>query len=100
MKFQNTTASINNILLDPNNYRFQDLKGWKAVKEDRFHEEKIQENTKRLLRATPSFELNLLKDSIRTNGFVPLEQIVVKRYEPDTSKFVVVEGNRRISALL
>jgi len=99
MKFQNTETSINNILLDPNNYRFHDLKTWKTVKEDRFHEEKIQENTKRLLRTTPSFELNLLKDSIRTNGFVPLEQIVVRPYEPDTSKFVVVEGNRRVAAL-
>lgn len=99
MKFQNIKVSIEDILLDPNNYRFHDLKGWKAVKEDRFHEERIQDNTKRLLRSTPSFELNLLKDSIRTNGFVPLEQLVVKPYTPDTSKYVVVEGNRRISAL-
>lgn len=99
MKFETVKINIKDILLDPNNYRFHDLKGWKPVKEDRFHEEKIQENTKRLLRTTPSFELNLLKDSIRTNGFVPLEQIVVKPYASDNSKFVVVEGNRRISAL-
>jgi hypothetical protein len=99
MKFKTIKVSIEDILIDPNNYRFHDLKGWKAVKEDRFQEEKIQDNTKRLLRSTPSFELNLLKDSIRTNGFVPLEQLVVKPYAPDTSKYVVVEGNRRISAL-
>ena len=99
MKFETKKVKIEDLLLDPNNYRFHDLKGWKAIKDDRFHEEKIQDNTKRLLRTTPSFELNLLKDSIRTNGFVPLEQIVIRPYGPDSSKFVVVEGNRRISAL-
>ncbi len=99
MKFQNIKVSIKDVLLDPNNHRFHDLKEWKPIKEDRFHEEKIQDNTKRLLRLTPSFELNLLKDSLRTNGFVPLEQLVVRPYAPNKSKYVIVEGNRRISAL-
>lgn len=99
MKLEPRLVSIENLLLDPNNYRFHDIDAWKRVNEARFHEQKAQENTNNLLRSTPVFELSALKDSIRTNGLVPLEQIVVRQYHEDTTKYVVVEGNRRVAAI-
>lgn len=93
------SVSLDDLLLDPNNYRFRDLRGWKEVHEGRYHEQRVQGRADLLLRETSMFELSELKNSIATNGLVPLEQIVVRVYEADPSKFVVVEGNRRIAAI-
>ena len=60
---------------------------------------RIQTITERLLRDNKSFDLAQLKDSINTNGFVQLERIVVLAYPPDATKYVVVEGNRRVAAI-
>jgi hypothetical protein len=89
------------LLLDPNNYRFHDLVGYKPVaNRNRYAEVGVQERALQLLQTTESFELGALKDSILTNGFVPLEQIVVERFdETENPKFVVIEGNRRVAAV-
>lgn len=99
MRLQNITLQIDRILLDPNNYRFHDIRAWRRVQANRFHEQRVQETAFRLLKETPLFELSALKDSIRTNGFVQLEQIVVKPYEAEEGYYIVVEGNRRIAAI-
>jgi hypothetical protein len=89
------------LLLDPNNYRFLDVEGYRAVNRARYAEPGVQERALALLQGTKSFELDALKDSIKTNGFVPLEQIVVEPYPPEgeTTHFLVVEGNRRAAAV-
>jgi hypothetical protein len=92
-------AGIDHLLLDANNHRFHDLEEWRRIAENRFHEARVQANTERLLRDNRTFDLVQLKDSINTNGFVPLEQIVVRAYAPDAAKYVVVEGNRRVAAI-
>lgn len=103
MEFTNDRVPMTRILLDPNNYRFRNLEGWHSVSPTRFHEDGVQQRATQLLRGTKSFELALLKDSIRTNGYVPLEYIVVRPYvqepPPDPQTYVVVEGNRRIAAM-
>ena len=91
--------ALSDLLLDPNNYRFHDLQGWKRVNENRFHEQRVQQTAAQHLQNTTVFELSALKDSIRTNGFVPVEQIVVKPYAPDGTKYLVIEGNRRVAAI-
>jgi DNA-binding SARP family transcriptional activator len=53
------------------------------------------------LQSTEAFELQALKDSILTNGYVPLEQIVVEEYDEDENgqRYLVIEGNRRVAAI-
>jgi hypothetical protein len=87
---------LNKLLLDPNNYRFQDAPDYVAADPARFHQESVQERAYRRLR---SEGLNELKESILTNGFLPFERVVVRPYEQDPALFVVVEGNRRVAAL-
>lgn len=90
------------LLLDPNNYRFHDISGYRPVSSrTRYAEPGVQDKALQLLQNTESFELGALKDSILTNGFVPLEQIVVERFDTEDSKprYVVVEGNRRVAAV-
>lgn len=85
------------LLLDPNNYRFQDIEGFVYANEDRFHEETVQERAMQRIRS----ESNLidLKRSILRNGFIEVERLVVRPYEPVEDRWVVIEGNRRLAAV-
>ena len=89
------------LILDPNNYRFHDLSGYKEVSRSRYAEAGVQERALQFLRDTTSFNLGALRDSIISNGFVPFEQIVVESYQPAGAPplYVVVEGNRRVAAI-
>lgn len=84
------------LLLDPNNYRFQDYEDFVRADESRFHEGSVQDRTYARLRAEG---LAQLKNSILTNGFLPFERLVVMPYRHQAGKYVVVEGNRRVAAL-
>lgn len=86
---------LEDLLLDPNNYRFQDELDFAAASEARFSEDTVQERAYQRLRRGGLTEL---KSSILTNGYLPFERIVVRPYG-QKGKFVVVEGNRRVAAL-
>jgi hypothetical protein len=97
-----TVVRPSQLLLDPNNYRFHDLRSYRRVaNRARFTESGVQDKAYRLLRETESFELESLKESIASNGFVPVEQIVVERFSGDgeNAHYLVVEGNRRTAAI-
>jgi hypothetical protein len=93
--------SSDQLLLDPNNYRFHDLSGFKEVSRTRYAEAGVQDRALQFLRETTSFNLGALRDSIISNGFVPFEQIAVEAYQTgsETPQYVVVEGNRRVAAI-
>ena len=102
MQFQQSKIEPEKLLLDPNNYRFHDLPNYRPVpNRARYAEPGVQERALALLQNTNSFELDALKDSIATNGFVPLEQIVIEKFLPesDSDLFLVIEGNRRVAAV-
>jgi hypothetical protein len=102
MKTISHQLSPTQLLLDPNNYRFHDLSSYKPVPNKvRYAEAGVQDKALQLLQGTESFELSALKDSILTNGYVPLEQIVVEKFdgEGETARYLVIEGNRRTAAV-
>lgn len=88
---------MSKLLLDPNNYRLQEASGYSAVALERFSNAQIQERTFNLLK---NEALNDLVRSIRANGFLPIERIVVTPYLETQDQFLVIEGNRRIAALM
>jgi hypothetical protein len=88
---------ISRLLLDPNNYRFLDRRKFKKKAANRFHEESVQRATLDALEQ--SYQLDELKHSILTNGYVPMERIIVVSYPAKPGFFVVVEGNRRAASL-
>lgn len=95
--------TLNQLLLDPNNPRFSELgEGLNPIQENRFAEEKVQAATRDKMRS-PIFDVTELKDTIKTVGFLPMDRIVVRRWKgksPDgTDRYVVIEGNRRVTAL-
>jgi hypothetical protein len=96
------TISPDRLLLDPNNYRFHDLAGYKPVNQRaRYPEKGVQDKALKLLQDTESFELKALRESILSNGYVPIEQIVVEKFEgaADPPLYLVIEGNRRAAAV-
>jgi hypothetical protein len=103
MELKSYRITHDKLLLDPNNYRFHDLDDYKPVTNaKRYGESGVQERARYLLESTESFELEPLKESIRTNGYVPLEQIVVEGFDVDENgsrRYLVIEGNRRVAAV-
>jgi hypothetical protein len=101
MEIATREVNASQLLLDPNNYRFHDLPGYRKVSRARFAEQGVQDRALQFLRETPSFDLGALRDSILSNGFVPFEQIIGEAYDEFEGKprYVVVEGNRRTAAL-
>jgi hypothetical protein len=98
MSLQKVTVPIDNILLDPNNPRFADISEDSLnVPEARTNDAMVQEEAyKKMLH--PKFDVITLAKSIETVGFIPVDNIVVKRLA-DTDKYIVVEGNRRTTAI-
>lgn len=93
-------VSPSELLLDPNNYRFHDFDRYIEADEERFNESTVQDSAYNKLKEQES--LRSLKQSIKTNGFIPVDKLVVRPYhhnEDDRDLYVVIEGNRRLAAV-
>ena len=99
MKYETDRCAIQNLLLDPNNYRFLDHEDYQVVSEKRYHEATVQDRAYRFLKGRRYEDLQALKESILTNGYVPLELLIVRSYGNKKGLFVVIEGNRRVAAM-
>jgi hypothetical protein len=96
-------VSLSDLLLDPNNPRFSELgEELNPVAEGRFADDKVQANTFEKMRHQ-SFDVGELRDTIKTLGFLPMDRIVVRKWRGTSAdgreKYVVIEGNRRVTAL-
>lgn len=99
MKYMTDRCAIQNLLLDPNNYRFLDQEDYQPVSEKRYHEATVQDKAYKFLKGKRYEDLQALKESISTNGYVPLELLIVRPYDNKKGLFVVIEGNRRVAAM-
>ena len=96
-------VKIDDLLLDPNNPRFSELGEELApIPEMRFAEPRVQDRTLEKMK-DPSFDVGELRDTIKSLGFLPMDRIVVRRWKgvmaDHAEKYVVIEGNRRVTAL-
>lgn len=109
VQYTAATVPLRQMMLDPGNFRFRRPGQTTQVAESRIAEEKVQLAT---LERVKSDGVSELKRSIAENGFVPVERIVVRAMENDQStdstdesaepqepQYLVIEGNRRTSAL-
>jgi len=95
--FEPQDISVSRLLLDPNNYRFLDRRKFKKRSSNRFHDRTVQRTT--LDSLEQAYQLDELKHSIITNGYVPMERIIVVHYPAKSGYYLVVEGNRRVASL-
>src|SRR5258708_1809218 len=94
---------LDQLLVDPNNPRFAELGGpHDPVPELRIPEPRVQREALDQMKAE-KFDVVELRDTIKTVGYLPVDRIVVRAWGGNASgaepKYVVVEGNRRVTAL-
>lgn len=93
---------LSELLLDPNNPRFAELgEEIDQVPESRFAEPKVQQVAFDKMKAA-KFNVTELRDTIKELGFLPMDRLVVRPWRAnntDEKRYVVIEGNRRVSAL-
>lgn len=97
MKLTSKKIPLDQLYLDPNNYRFIDNKDYVFVDDKDITTQRVQTKTLRLLFGIGQEGISDLVRSIKTNGFLEFEQIQVRPLEKD--KYLVIEGNRRVAAL-
>lgn len=90
--------SLKSLFLDPNNYRFIDSVNYVRVTEDLAPAPEVQRRTNALILGKNGENVRDLIDSFRKNGFLPVDQIQVRRIS-ESGRFLVVEGNRRVATL-
>lgn len=87
------TVNIDHIFLDPNNLRLVGVR--RPTPDRRFLEDGVQSS---VLNQMEKFDIDSLKKSLLQEGVLPVDKIVVKRHD-NSNNYVVIEGNRRISAI-
>lgn len=92
------TFNIDNLYLDPNNYRLRSNPDWTPVNPRNILKPAIQRRTYYFIAGENNYKINDLIESIRTNGFLKVDLILVRRFEK-TNNYFVIEGNRRLAAL-
>lgn len=98
--YDESVIPVSQLLLDPNNFRFQDEDEWVRADPERFAEPSVQERAAKRIRGEGLVEL---KNSIISNGFLAVERLVVRLYKEgegdEPNLYLVLEGNRRLAAL-
>lgn len=87
------------LLLDPHNLRLleQTRDTLATVKVTLIGQPAIQSKLYELICDTPRYDIDGLVNSITNNGFLKHERLIVAKYDGD--KFLVLEGNRRLTAV-
>jgi ParB-like chromosome segregation protein Spo0J len=98
LEFATDDVAVKKLLLDPNNYRFLDEPLFKRKAANKYHVLSVQEATLSRLERGP-YQIDDLKASILTNGYIPMERVVITAYAHQKGNYIVVEGNRRVAAL-
>jgi len=91
----NIVVSLDNLLLDANNYRL-DYEGEDKEYSDIEIEDPVTQEG--LMTKLVREKLAELKESINENGFLEVDRLVVRQSESNSNKYIVVEGNRRTAA--
>lgn len=94
-ELESRILELDNLLLNPNNPRIMGKSRMEPIKDIRALEEKVQES---VLKEMKQEGLSDIIEKVKKIGFLPIDRVVVRRIE-DTDKYLVLEGNRRISSL-
>lgn len=97
METNRFTLPLNQLYLDPNNYRLLDSGSYQYIPLSDAMRPEIQEQTLRRLWGKAESGIQDLIDSFMQNGFLNLEPIQVMKLQED--KYLVTEGNRRTATL-
>lgn len=86
--------SIDQIYLDPNNPRFVH-DGWIHILDDAIDDDDVRNDTFKRMRER-IHRVDQVLMNMEINGYLPIDRVIVREFKE--GKFVVLEGNRRITA--
>lgn len=91
--------SPDRLLLDPQNLRLLERTGgaYEKLEVKLFGQGVIQKKLFEIISNDKRFDIEKLAESIANNGFLKHERLIVAKYDGD--KFLVLEGNRRLTAV-
>lgn len=93
------TVSPNKLILDPNNPRLISRSDDRVKDEDVGDAGIIQRTAEKMKGGVKdAFRIKNLETSIERNGWQPVDSIFVRRHG-DTDQYIVLEGNRRVTAI-
>ena len=90
-------VSLASLYLDPNNFRFADHEDYRPVAPEEVFKPDVQRRTAKLVLGDNLANVQDLVASVKENGWLDLDPILVERREG--GRFLVVEGNRRVATL-
>ena len=91
------SKNLKNLYLDPNNYRFIDNPKYVKVEESKLLDNNIQARTRGFIEGKNRKNVDDLLDSFKTNGYMDIDIIQARKI--GENKYLVLEGNRRVTAL-
>ena len=97
LRARRQTVSLANLYLDPNNFRFVDRPEYRPVAPKDVFKSDVQRRTTAFLLGESQEHVRDLIDSIKENGWLDIDPILVERR--GDRRFLVVEGNRRVATL-
>jgi hypothetical protein len=97
---QKITVDFKRLILDPNNPRFTTRKE-DTIGEEHFVDLDISGQTEKKMAPNDSdrYKIAELVSSIKQNGWLPVDSIFVRKLDGEANRYVVLEGNRRVSAI-
>ncbi|EOB2846960.1 ParB N-terminal domain-containing protein [Vibrio vulnificus] len=93
-QLKDTVVTLDELILDANNYRLRNGHIHEEMSDKDMESETVQSEIKKLLAKQ---KLGELKESIKQNGFLEVDRIVVRKSNY-SDNFIVIEGNRRTAA--
>ena len=90
-------VSLARLYLDPNNYRIVDNPEYRPVVPADVFNPDVQRRTTRFVLGRSQENVRDLIASIKENGWLDIDPILVGR--PEGSRYLVIEGNRRVATL-
>ena len=94
---RHNNVPLSHLYLDPNNFRIVDNENYKPVAPEDVFNADVQRRTTAIVMGRSQEQVRDLIASIRENGWLDIDPILVRKN--DTSKLLVVEGNRRVATL-
>jgi len=90
-------VSLENLFLDPNNYRIIHENNQVEVADDQVKNSDVSTRTFGMIVGKKNRNIHDLIESFKVNGYLPVDQIQVRLL--DNENYIVVEGNRRVATL-
>lgn len=96
-KLKQITVKYDHLVLDPNNPRFITREEDKVAEEDFLGQDVSGKTADKM--SKERYKIPELANSIKQNGWQPVDYIFVRKLQDQKDRYIVLEGNRRVTAI-